>query len=115
MPRQAEALDVAWVQGYGERSSASPEIKWTDGEPCGEWQHALPCDAASGCCSGLSWVDQRRVEMVWFGSFSASSFAHELLHQHLYYLTGDGDGAHARPEWIDLLPRVNADLILRGL
>lgn len=99
--------------GCYEEHNPLPAIEWPEGRPCGSQPRAI-VSASGVCLAGAAYPEGNYVEVIWLGSFSASAFAHELMHVHLYNL-GDDDPTHSRPEWGYLLSAANQALSNEGL
>lgn len=77
-PRQDEALQLVWVNTYGQHD-APPTIYW--------WKTNCPYSTKdktavvynNSCYSGLTFSGDY-IEVAWRGSFYRSAFAHELMH-----------------------------------
>lgn len=94
MPGQAEAVRSVWTETYGAVWDA-PYIEWRT-DDCGDGTKAGAL-VDGVCYSGLT-VNWSHCIIAWRGSFSKSSFDHELLHafQARQYVS---DSKHTRPEW----------------
>lgn len=131
---QEEATQVVWRNTYRE-SHDPPNVQWRTDLTCyvdpttGADEGFMGSNTYGGpsnghCDAGLTFTDLDLCEVALYPpepnfvfSGPASAFAHELLHMHLYYATGDGDAGHTRPEWQPggLLDQANAALKAAGL
>lgn len=106
-PRQSEALSIVW--NLYAPSCAPPAIEWArdcerEGKPGVTYRGT--------CFAGLAWPGY--VRLAWWGSFSSSAYAHELLHA-THYCAGVEDPQHQRTEWQTIEPRARERLRERGL
>lgn len=101
MPRQTEAMGVvrnAYRPLLGPKVDTYKfRLEWSKRicpYPASDGQMKTACMNEHKCHSGLTWIGTSCV--AWRGSFSASAFAHELLHQ---FLNATGHGT-----WLIDLP-----------
>jgi hypothetical protein len=94
MPGQDVAMRTVWQETYGAPWDA-PYVEWRT-DDCGDGTKAGAL-VDGVCYSGLT-VDWSHCIIAWRGSFSVSSFDHELLHafQARQYVS---DSGHVRAEW----------------
>lgn len=110
MPGQDTANAIVWRSVY-HQTHGLPVEHWDNNclGPHGE-QGLLYDGTCLGGTYGLGW----EIDVAWTGKFSASAFAHELLHAK-QALVGIYNYNHDDAEWMFELPAANAALMEAGL
>ncbi len=101
MPGQDRAETIVWRGVYAETGRA-PSVEWIHVFDCGDGR-GFTLDGGDGrCVSGAIWERSAEAQVAWYPEaprISGTAYAHELLHEHLFLRDGNGDGAHAGPDW----------------
>lgn len=112
LPRQNEATTIVWALTYEKLDGDPPSVQWITQKDlnCGPdhlgVNHAFfrgrwYGDVGHGdhCVGGVTWPDWHlsQVALADGDTFSTSPFAHELFHQYLSDIGGDGDPGHTNP------------------
>lgn len=108
-PWQKMAARVVW-NTYPGVPFDPPEIEWRE-DKCGDGTRA-GVQLDDGCYAGYT-MSGYYVIIAWRGGYTASAFAHELLHANQFF-RGLYDPNHFGREW-SLVETANENLISRGI
>lgn len=109
-PGQPEATALVWQQVFG-ATLAPPPVEWREDTCPGREQGPAAVVYGGACYAGLYLPDGTAL-VAWRGTFSASAFAHELMHA-WQYVRGIEDADHDREEW-ELVKEANGLLADAG-
>lgn len=100
-PNTTLALDLVWRQVYGENGD-HPPIFWVAVGDCSD-QTKFWVPSAEKCLVG-DYLAVAGFEKIWVmldsnPKIQWKTYAHELMHAHLFRMYDNGDPGHQRDEW----------------